>query len=108
MRSIKPINVLTVALVSAAVYGGGAMVCVPILSFLFVLTTTAGPAVTDLSSSDTWMTIAVLAPLFCTLIGFILGTFMALLFNLFARQAQPKPISEPVPRVRAASVSDAA
>jgi hypothetical protein len=108
MRNTKPISVLTVALVSAAVYGGGAVVCVPTLSFLFALTKTGGPAVMDTASSDTWMTMAVLAPLFCALMGLISGTFMALMFNLFARQVQPKPISEPVSRVRAASVSDAA
>lgn len=90
MRNAKPVSVLWVAIVSAALEGGLAVLFVPALSFLFL--TISGPAGLTDSAAEPWMTVAVLAPLFCSVIGFGTGAFMASMFNLFVNQkAQPKP-----------------
>jgi hypothetical protein len=106
MRDSRPISVPMVAIVSAAIYGGIAVLCVPALSFVFHLATSdGGPAVTD-TSLDTWMTMAVLAPVFCALLGFVSGMFMASMFNLFVRQTiRRTPAREAVHQVRFPTIS---
>ena len=108
MRYSKPINVPMVALVSAALHAGLAVLFVPVLSFLFLLVT-GGYAATEGASSERWMTVAVVAPLLCGLIGLLAGLVMASLFNLFVRQqVTAKHADERGPRLAVASVSDAA
>jgi hypothetical protein len=109
MRDSRPISVSMAAIVAAAAFGGMAVLCIPGLSFLFQLIHLAandsGPAIGGTASSDTWMTVAVLAPLFCAVLGLVSGTFMASMFNLFVRQAvRRKQAGEAVQRVRVASI----
>jgi hypothetical protein len=107
MRYSRPIHAPTVALVSAAVYAGLAVLFVPVLSFLFLLTT--GNAATETGSSETWMTMAVLAPVLCGLIGLVSGLLMASLFNLFVKQqVKTKRISEVDSAIAVMSMGDAA
>jgi hypothetical protein len=107
MRNAKPVSVLLVAIVSAALEGGLAVLFVPALSFLFI--TISGPARLSDPAAERWMTVAVLAPLCCGVIGFGTGAFMASMFNLFVNQdAQLKPLLAERARMRAASIGDAA
>lgn len=108
MRNAKPISVPMVAIVTAALYAGFAVLFVPALSFLFLLVTN-GAAGPDTPSSDSWMTIAVLSPLACGVLGFILGAFMASMFNLFVKQGvKSRSAKEAVQAVPVGSIGEAA
>lgn len=108
MRNVKPISVPMVAMTTAALYAGLAILFVPALSFLFLLTT-SGAAGVNAAPSDTWMTIAVFSPLLCGVLGFTLGAFMASMFNLFVKQGvTSRTAKEVVQRVHAASIGNAA
>jgi hypothetical protein len=85
VRHSKPINVSRVALVSGALHAGLAVFFVPVLSFVFLLGSGSGAA-SEAGPSDKWMTLAVIAPLLCGVIGLVAGGVMASLFNLFVRQ----------------------
>jgi hypothetical protein len=90
MKETKPISVFLVATVTAALHGAVAVVFVPVLSFLMLLW---GSAPAQLSSTITaagdGMVFAVIAPLGCTVFGFIAGAFAALTHNVFAKE-QPR------------------
>jgi hypothetical protein len=107
MKYSRPVHVSTVALVSAALHAGLAVLFVPMLSFVFLLTA-GGNVPTEASRSDEWMMLAVIAPVLCGVIGLLAGAVMASLFNLFVRQqVKAREASEGDPSFWA-SVSDAA
>lgn len=108
MTHARPIHAPTVGLISAALHAGLAVVFVPVLSFLF-LVATGGNTVTETGISDTWMTLAVLAPVLSGVIGLISGLAMAGIFNLFVKQQiKAKYVGAPGSRLAAVSVGDAA
>jgi hypothetical protein len=108
MRNAKPISVPMVAMTTAALYAVLAILFVPALSFLFLLTS-SGAAGVNAPGSDTWMMIAVFSPLLCGVMGLTLGGFMASMFNLFVGQrVRPRPAKEAMQPVHAASIGDAA
>ncbi len=108
MNYTSPISVRTVGLVSAALHAGLAVLFVPTLSFVFLLAT-GGSAAAGPGLPDEWMTLAVIAPVLCGVIGLMAGILMASLFNLFVRQqVKARNESERGPRLAMASVSDAA
>jgi hypothetical protein len=90
VRKTGPINVLFAAMVSAAIYGAVAAVCIPAISF-FVLASTSGPG--D-PTTERGMIVAVIAPAFCAALGFILGALMATVANLVVAPAQPRVVAK--------------
>jgi hypothetical protein len=108
MRFAQPINAKMVALVSAGLHAGLAVLFVPVLSFVFLLVT-GGSASTETGSSDKWMTLAVIAPLACGILGLFAGFFMASLFNLFVRQQiKAREMRQRTPRLAVDPIGDAA
>ena len=101
VKTTGPINVLFAAMVSAAIYGAVAAVCIPMISF-FVLASTSGPG--DLMT-ERGMVIAVIAPALCALLGFMLGAGMATVANLVAAPARPRVVEEPQQAAQAYSAS---
>jgi len=93
MRNSQPVSVLLVAFVSAAVHGLGAVLFVPVLSFLFLV---FGSLPAQLGSivgaTDRGMTLAVIAPFCCAALGFVAGAFMASLFNMFVKERPRREI----------------
>lgn len=87
MKDMKPISALTAGVLSAAIYGAGALLCVP--AALFFLTSGSLHRL-DADPIEGWVTLAVFAPLLSSAIGFMAGFFMASMCNLFVRQA-PRP-----------------
>lgn len=108
MRYAKPINAKMVALVSAGLHAGLAVLFVPVLSFVFLLVT-SGSAPTETGLSDKWMTLAVIAPVVCGLLGLFAGLLMASLFNLFVRQQiKAREVRQRDRRLAVAPLGDAA
>jgi len=108
MSKPESISVFFVALVSAAVHGGAAVLFVPILSFLLLCWGTA-PAQIKPSMVDDGMIFAVIAPALCAAFGFAVGALAALAHNMLAQnqlQLSVK-VSEPS-QMRTASLSKVA
>jgi hypothetical protein len=80
MKSAAPINVMFAASASAFVAGGFAVVFVPALAFFYLVSGNRPMEV----GSEYGMMLAVVAPLCCTVAGFILGALMASLANMLA------------------------
>jgi hypothetical protein len=104
MKDIKPISALTAGVLSAAIYGGAALLCGP--PALFFLTAGSLSRL-DADPIDGWVTIAVFAPMLSSVIGFLAGFFMASLFNLFVRQA-PRPAPGVIVAIRPQSYAASA
>src|SRR5215472_15994695 len=105
MRNARPVSVLLVATVSAAVHGAIAVVVDPILSFLYL----TGGALAGSRATEFAMTMAVLAPLGWAAVGFAMAAFMSSMFNLFVNQEiRPRVVVEESVEVRANAVVDAA
>lgn len=108
MRKTRPVSVLLVATVSSALHGAIAVVVVPVLSFLYLISGSAAGRVGS-SATELGMTIAVLAPLGWAAVGFAMGALMSSLFNLFVNQeARPRVVVEERVEVGAAAMVDAA
>lgn len=109
MRDAQPVSVVMVATVSAAVQGGMALIFVPILSFLFAVTGLSPTAAASNNVFESGMTIAVVAPALCAILGFVLGAFMAFMFNMFVSpESRRRVVAQERARVRSASVGSAA
>ena len=111
MAMLRPasINVFSVALVSAALHGGAAMLFVPIFSFLLLCWSTAPVQITPSTRIDDGMVLAVIAPALCAAFGFAVGALGALAHNTLAQNQRRHTIevSEPA-QVRTASLSNVA
>ena len=110
MTRPQPINVMLVATVSAALHAGAAVLAVPLLSFL-LLCWGAAPVQFKgvIAAASDGMVLAVAAPLFFGVLGFLAGGLMALAHNVFAIEQRKRApaINEPA-RVRAASLGNLA
>jgi hypothetical protein len=106
MKNARPVSVMLVATVSAAVHGAIAVLVVPMLSFLYLISSTATGQ--SGSSAEFGMTIAVLAPLLWAAVGFGMGALMSTLFNLFVNQEAKPRVAVEEAREFGAAVGDAA
>jgi hypothetical protein len=98
---------MLVATVSGAVHGAIAVLVVPMLSFLYLVSNAASASG---RSAEFGMTVAVLAPLAWAAVGFGMGALMSFLFNLFVNQENRKVrvVVEEARGIRAAAVGEVA
>jgi hypothetical protein len=94
MKVLSNANVLMTGCVSAIVHGTSAVVFVPVLSAIFL--SHAGPLQ---RSTESFMVLAVMAPLAWAAVGFVFGGVMATIHNVFlnafvAPQKQQQPVKE--------------
>lgn len=82
MRNPRPVSVIMVATVSAALQCGLAVLFILCLSFLFALTGGSAASPTN-SLLEYGMTVVVVALALCAIFGFVSGAFTAFLFNMF-------------------------
>ncbi len=93
MRNAKPVSVLLVAIVSAAVHGLGAVLFIPVLSFLFLVFVSPPAQLGGIvAATDRGMTLAVIAPFCSAALGFVAGALMASLFNMFVKERPRRAI----------------
>jgi len=90
VKETKPISVLLVASVTAALHGAVAVVFVPMLSLFMFLWGAAPVQLSSIvASASNGMAFAVIAPLCCAAFGFVAGAFAAFTHNVFAKE-QPR------------------
>jgi hypothetical protein len=109
MSKPESISVFFVALVSAAVHGGAAVLFVPIFSFLLLCWGTAPAQIKPSMRVDDGMVFAVIAPALCAAFGFAVGALAALVHNMLAQNQRrlTVEVSEPA-QMRTASLSNVA
>ena len=110
MTRPQPVNTLLVATVVAAIHAGAAVLFLPLLSLL-LLCWGAAPVQFKGLVSDTsdGMLLALAAPLFFGIFGFLAGGLTALGHNLFAEHQRQLTLEiEETVRARAASFSNVA
>ena len=94
MKHPRPVSVLMVATVSAALQCGLAVLFVLSLSFLFALTGDSSTAPTN-PVLEYGMTVVLVALVLCAIFGFVSGAFTAFLFNMFVSpRSTPKLVSQ--------------
>ena len=82
MSRPQSISILLVATTSAALYGGAAIVFVPVLSFILLCYDATSHYSKEIQT-ETVMLCALLAPVIASTIGFVFGALMALAHNAF-------------------------
>jgi len=94
MKSPNNINVLTTGCVTGLVHGAAAVICMPVLAAVFL-----GSNGTLSRATETFMVVAVIAPLAWAVVGFVLGAIMAALHNIFMNAFVVAPPAEKVEKV---------
>lgn len=87
MVRLRSVGVFSAAKISALLYGGLALLFVPLLLLMAVtVTVTSEPTLNQLPGSI-YLAIAIAAPFVYAAIGFVVGAGGALIYNLAARWA---------------------